>query len=201
MNPRNSLRKIFGLYEHELNEWLELALDRIHRVLDVGANDGYFTFGCGSALERRGKSCEIIAIEAENEYVQELRESTEIQKTKNTNYSVIHGFASNVNKPGMLALDSIKCSLGNPADRSNTLIKIDVEGAEIDVIEGATSWLQPSNLFLIEVHEERFLEQLQSIFAEKGLKLIQINQRSLKFIGRENRDVKNWWLVSEIPLG
>ena len=201
MNPRNSPRKIFGLYEHELNEWLELALDRVHRVLDIGANDGYFTFGCGSAFQRRGKSGEIIAVEAQDKCVRELNASVKIQKNKSINYTIIHSFASNVNKPGMLTLDSIKCSLNNPTDRSNTLIKIDVEGAELDVIEGGYSWLQPSNLFLIEVHEERFWEQLQSTFAKRGLRLIRVNQRPLKFIGRDNRHEKNWWLVSEILLG
>ena len=52
MNPRESLRKIFGLYEHELNAWVEDALQRVTRVLDVGANDGYFSFGCAAAFRR-----------------------------------------------------------------------------------------------------------------------------------------------------
>ena len=42
VNPRNSLRKLAGLYEHELNSWLEKAFPRINRVLDVGANDGAY---------------------------------------------------------------------------------------------------------------------------------------------------------------
>ena len=50
MNPRRSLRKMLGLYEHELNAWLELALGRAKRVIDIGANDGYFTFGSAAAL-------------------------------------------------------------------------------------------------------------------------------------------------------
>ena len=45
MNPRCSQRKAFGLYEHENNRWVDTALRRVSRVLDVGANDGYFTFG------------------------------------------------------------------------------------------------------------------------------------------------------------
>ena len=36
MNPRHSMRKIFGLYEHELNAWLEQALRKVTRVLDIG---------------------------------------------------------------------------------------------------------------------------------------------------------------------
>jgi hypothetical protein len=37
LNPRHSLRKIFGLYENELNPWLEETLPRVVRVIDVGA--------------------------------------------------------------------------------------------------------------------------------------------------------------------
>ena len=59
INPRDSLRKILGVYEHELNPWLEQALRRVTRVLDVGANDGYFTFGCAAAFQRLGKTGEM----------------------------------------------------------------------------------------------------------------------------------------------
>jgi hypothetical protein len=72
LNPRHSLRKIFGLYEHELNSWLEAALRRVSLVVDVGANDGYFTFGCAAAFHRLGKSREIIAFEPQEQHFQTL---------------------------------------------------------------------------------------------------------------------------------
>ena len=75
MNPRHSLRKMLVLYEHELNAWLELKLGRVDRVVDVGANDGYFTFGCIAALRRHGRRARIVAFEPEERLVRELRES------------------------------------------------------------------------------------------------------------------------------
>ncbi len=63
MNPRHSLRKVFGLYEHELNGWLEQVLRRVNRMLDVGANDDYFTLGSAVAFRRLGKAGEIFAFE------------------------------------------------------------------------------------------------------------------------------------------
>ena len=75
INRRESLRKIFGLYEHELNSWLDKALSRVRRVIDVGANDGYFTFGCAAALRRRGRFQEIIAFEPQAEHMNLLRQS------------------------------------------------------------------------------------------------------------------------------
>ena len=77
-------------------------------------------------------------------------------------------------------------------------MKIDVEGAELDVVAGARSWMDASNLFVIEVHEEGFLEQLKVVFAEHGHRLTRVNQRPLPVLGREERDEKNWWLVSRL---
>ncbi|MDB6006662.1 MAG: hypothetical protein JWR15_3649, partial [Prosthecobacter sp.] len=73
-----------------------------------------------------------------------------------------------------------------------------VEGAEVDVMEGARTWLEPTNLFVIEVHKESLLAPLHALFATRGLKLVQINQRPLPLLGAEERDVENWWLVSDL---
>jgi hypothetical protein len=58
-----------------------------------------------------------------------------------------------------------ECTLDQLAPpRWPALIKIDVEGAEVDVIEGASHWLNPRNYFLIEVHQEKYLDSLHSDF-------------------------------------
>ena len=198
MNPRDSLRKIFGLYEYELNGWLEHALRRVTRVLDVGANDGYFTFGCAAAFRRLGKTGEIIAFEPQARHVAILRESVAAQMETPARVEIVQAFVGKALKPGMTTLDAVRWSVGDPTDKTKTLVKIDVEGAELDVIEGGRSWLHPSNLFVIEVHEERFVEPFRALFAEQGLRLVQVNQRTLFLLGRETRDVKNRWLVSAL---
>jgi tRNA G46 methylase TrmB len=93
MNPRDSLRKIFGLYEHELNDWLEAALRRVIRVVDVGANDGYFTFGCAAAFKRLGKAGEIIAIENQAQHIVKLRRSIQEQGKTNVTYQLVQAYA------------------------------------------------------------------------------------------------------------
>ena len=198
MNPRDSLRKIFGLYEYELNGWLEHALHRVTRVLDVGANDGYFTFGCAAAFRRLGKTGEIIAFEPQARHVAILRESVAAQMETPARVEIVQAFVGKALKPGMTTLDAVRWNVGDPTDKTKTLVKIDVEGAELDVIEGGRSWLHPSNLFVIEVHEERFVESFCALFAEQGLRLVQVNQRTLFLLGRETRDVKNRWLVSAL---
>jgi len=195
LNPRISLRKALGLYEHELNGWLETALGDVSRVLDVGANDGYFTFGCAAAFRRLGVAGEIVAFEAQERHVLELKASVAAQANDRVRIDVRHALVGARTGGLMFALDDLAV-----ADRSRTLIKLDVEGAEEDVIAGAHSWLTPDNRFVIEVHRREFIARLQQTFAARGLSLRLIEQQPLPLLGREERAVDNWWLVSE-PAG
>lgn len=196
MNPRCSLRKAFGLYEHENNAWLESALRRISRVLDVGANDGYFTFGCAAAFRRLGVRGEIIGFEPQTQHVKVLQESMEIQPSPNVPIEIVQRLVGDEDTERMTTLDALPAN-----DRRNTLIKIDVEGAEVDVIAGAQSWMNASNLFIIEVHKSEYFAPLQEMFSRRGLKLRRVNQQPLPLLGREERDENNWWLLSELQNG
>lgn len=193
MHPRESLRKAAGLYEHELNGWLETALDRVTRVIDVGANDGYFTFGCVAALRRRGVPYDIVAIEAQARHVDKLRDAVGQQQLGDGRVEILHKFAGRTTGGEYIALDD----LGGDR-RTAALIKIDVEGAELDVIAGASSWLGPEHLFAIEVHRAEFIDALQTTFDARGLRLTLIRQQPLPIIGAETRDAENWWLVSDL---
>jgi precorrin-6B methylase 2 len=190
MNPRHSMRKVLGVYEHELNPWLEAALPRVSRVIDVGANDGYFTFGCAAAFRRLGRTARIIAIEAQQQHIDQLRASA--RQHPDAGIELVHAYAGAVPADGVVTLDSL-----DTGDREQTLIKIDVEGAEEDVIAGAQQWLRPSNEFLIEVHAEAMLPRLMATFAANGLPLMRIDQQPLWWLGRETRELGNWWLVSD----
>jgi len=198
MNPQDSLRKVFGLYEHELNPWLEKVLTQVTRLVDVGANDGYFTLGCIAAFHRQRKLAEVIAIEGQSVCIAKLQESLKPLPQTDVVYQLFEAKAGRELKSGWVTLDSLKCAIGDPHDRAHTLVKIDVEGAEMDVIEGGRSWIQPSNRFVIEVHERRFLADLTALFAERGHKLVQLNQSPLPLLGRETRSEDNWWLVSDL---
>jgi hypothetical protein len=200
MNPRNSLRKIFGLYEHEINGWLEAALRRVNRVVDVGANDGYFTFGCAAAFRRLGKTGEIVAFEPQDQPFLTLRQSVKDQATGATQITLIQSFVGSAVGPNLTTLDAVRWNTGDPNARTSALVKIDVEGAEIEVLAGAASWLSAGNYFLIEVHKKPYLEQITRLFASKGLTLDRVDQRPLRLIGRELRDEENWWLVSRLDL-
>ena len=193
-NPRASLRKVLGLYEHELNGWLERALPRVSRLIDVGANDGYFAFGFAAAMGRLNRPAEIICFEPQPQHQAELRGGIAALAGSRVAASLIPSLAGSREAANMTTLDALPV-----ADRDRTLIKIDVEGAELDVIAGARSWLRPSNLFVIEVHKRADVEPLLRLFADHGLALVQVDQRPLPILGREERDADNRWLVSALP--
>ncbi|HKZ80234.1 MAG TPA: FkbM family methyltransferase [Pyrinomonadaceae bacterium] len=198
MNPRQSMRKILGLYEHELNNWLEDVLRVVDRVVDVGANDGYFTFGCAAAFRRLGKAGEIVAFEPQQRHFEALQRSIDDQPSSDLSFNIIQSLVGIEERPGVTTLDSVRWKRGNPTDHTNALVKIDVEGAEEEVLLGGSSWFHKSNFFLIEVHKRSFIDSIGNMFAGHSLLLDRVDQRPLPFLGRELRDRENWWLVSRL---
>jgi FkbM family methyltransferase len=191
MNTQDSLRKIFGVYEHELNGWLDSVLSQVDTVLDVGANDGYFTFGCAAAFRRLGKTADILSYEPQSICVQQLRASLRKHADPNVRITLEQTLVGSSNDSSTVTLNETgrrtlpARSPDKPARRA--LIKIDVEGAEMEVIEGASDWLRPEHFFLIEVHSEEYLGRLHDIFAATALTLDRHDQRPLPLLGAELR--------------
>lgn len=200
LNPRHSIRQILGLYEHELNGWLEAVLRKVNLVVDVGANDGYFAIGCAAAFRRLNKSGEIIAFEPEAQAFERLLSSTRRLQNKNISVSLHNCFVGAENTSNGMTLDEVARRQYGNRTPENALIKIDVEGAELDVIAGASSWLNCTNYFVIEVHwDVSFLTKLTRTFSERGMRLRKVDQQALPILGYEARGRDQWWLVSE-PL-
>ena len=194
-NPRVSLRKVLGLYEAELNAWVTKALKRTDLVLDVGANDGYFTFGAVSGMRRAGHAPRVVAFEPLVEHVAQLETAKKRQKLTDEWVTVIPKMVGNRQDDRFTTLDALRPAYG---DSVRPLIKIDVEGAELDVLDGAAAWITPRTMLLIEVHQHDYIERIRTMLAGRTAPLELVEQKALPLLGREMRDVDNWWLVSKL---
>ena len=194
-NPRTSLRRVFGLYESELNPWLTRALKRADLVLDVGANDGYFTFGCASAMARASTPVRVIGFEPVPIHVEQLEAARHQQRFTDEQVTIVPKMVGNEEGEGITRLDSLFDKFGTS---KRPMIKIDVEGAEIDVLEGADRWIRADTMLLIEVHKREYLDQIRSMLAGRTAPMVQVDQRAHPLLGREQRDLDNWWLVSSL---
>ena len=192
-SPRVSLRKVFGLYESELNPGVAEALKRTDLVLDVGANDGYFTFGCAAAMKRRGKAVRIISFEPLSNHVRQLEIARSQAGFTISEIEIVPKLVGRKAGPDMVMLDMFAENLSNARA---PLIKIDVEGAEIDVLDGASRWLSPRVMLVIEVHKAEYLDEIPRRLAASVGPLDRVDQIALPLLGREQRDAANWWLLS-----
>jgi hypothetical protein len=194
-SPRVSMRKVMGLYESELNPWLANAMRRADLVLDVGANDGYFTFGCAAAMRRLGKPVRIVAFEPQAEHVFQLETARASAGLTDEEIRIVPELVGQHEGRGTVTLDSFAGILPNV---TAPLLKIDVEGAEVEVINGARLWLSRSTMLLIEVHVASYLEEIPRRLAASVGPLDRVDQKALPLLGRERRDEANWWLLSRL---
>lgn len=193
-NPQVALRKVFGVYEHELSNWLAQVLPQVDVVIDVGANDGYFTFGSARTLQRAQRPVRVIAIEPSAEHVRQLREARARNGFTEDEVAIVATAAGATDNAEHQSLNSLAAKL-DPHVR--VFVKVDVEGAELEVINGADQLLLKSNFFLIEVHSEELFRAMPAVFASRGIDVRYIYQRPHPLLGREHRDRANWWLVSQ----
>jgi FkbM family methyltransferase len=163
------------LFGETLAKWEPRQLINLNEsdvMIDIGANTGYYTLH----LAKKNSKAKIISIEADPQTSKILEENCKLNLLSNVK---IYNMAVS-NKSGKLALyqsnnnsgaNSIFSSYSDNSKKvfvdSNTLdsilenekienidwIKIDVEGAELSVLQGSPRTLQKTKKILIEVHE------------------------------------------------
>jgi hypothetical protein len=190
-NPRSSLRKIFGLYEYEHDAWLRAILPETDLIIDVGANDGYFTFGAARAISRH-RTPRVIAFEPDERHIARLRQARAEAGYDADTIQLRPFFVGLGLKKRVIALDW----LPEADSELRALIKIDVDGGEMRVLGGAKKWITPRHHFMIEVHRPEYFGQIRALFAERGIALERVDQKALPLLGREQRHPDHGWLVT-----
>lgn len=194
---RNSKRKLFGVYEHVLNEWIADVLPSKQFVFDVGANTGYETYGFAWLLKRSTfkKPC-IVAFEPQLSEVEELRIPLQWPEYKDCDIQLVEKFVGAEDCGDTVtidaALEKTKESCTGPG-----LFKIDIEGAEIDALRGATEALRnPQYDWLIEIHGRELITEVAQFFVKAKRPFLVREDAPVPILGKENRKMETFWLTT-----
>lgn len=210
------------LFSHILAKWKPLSLISGNNLvfIDIGANVGYYTL----KLSTKFSNCKILAIEAEPETFKILSKNCELNNLQNTkllNLAVAEkngivklsrskthsGTSSIVSKQNSNEdIISINCStldsLLNKSYENIDWIKIDVEGSELNVLNGAIQTLKITKNILIELHEEILNQNNQSykeiiyILEQNGFQITTFN-KYWNSKTSQNQELKSDYILAE----
>ena len=196
LDPAHSKRKILGLYEHILNPWLQDILPTVEVLWDVGANDGYFTYGCAHTMQKYQDCGYVVAFEPSLADQLGLTQPAEWLQYKATTFEFLPQFVGASCDEQTVTLEQ---AWGDrPSLQSKrSLVKVDVEGAELEVLQGAASLLQAPHHWVVEVHGDHLLEPVLQHFANAQRAVEVIPYRPHWLLGAEARTIKTFWVVTQ----
>jgi len=200
LNPSNSRRKLLGLYEYVLNDWIRTTTPRKDFAFDVGANTGYDLYGFAHLISHGNtRVANLLAFEPEAASFPELTAPMTWRCYSKCHVEIIEKFAGATDSGTSVTLD--RSFSERPAFAGlRGLIKIDVEGAEVDVLNGATALLDnPSHDWLIEIHGKELIPEVCRFFVDRGRPILVRSMTPLPIIGAEQRAIETYWLTT-IPL-
>jgi Methyltransferase FkbM domain len=153
LNPSDSKRKVFGIYEHVLNEWITKTIIGKQFVLDIGANTGYDTYGFAYLLSKNNSDNPVV-LAFEPDMFEELQIPQQWDCYSSVHREIIKKYVGKLASENTVTIDDVVREYSARLQGSG-LIKIDIEGSEIDALKGATQLLDDSRHdWLIEIHKE-----------------------------------------------
>jgi len=197
LNPSESKRKIFGIYEYVLNDWITKVAPGVDFIFDVGSNTGYDLYGFAFlASGRNTKPVRVVGFEPEAARFPELTLPRGWPEYSRCEIEIIEKFAGDRVNDRTTTLDT---AFRDRPQLSGTigLIKIDVEGAEGDVLSGAAGLLSThSHHWLVEIHGRDRIPDVADFFVKANRPFLIQSMEPLPFIGAETREIETYWLTT-----
>ncbi len=167
----DSIEKGAG-YEPGVTKLLLSTIKKGMTFVDVGANSGYYTLLASGCLGRSGK---IIALEPQSIVFRRLKDNVKINKIKNV--ILLHKAAyserkkvkigiprwgdaeTSIDYPNSLRYENVDAVTIDSICKNPDIIKIDVEGYELEVLQGAKKALKNVKCIVFEQNIRRLVER------------------------------------------
>lgn len=184
-----------GLYERELQRWVRLFCRHAVTAVDVGASDGMYAL----YFLLRTNARKVYAFEPDLLAWEQLMANLRLNGVAGDPRLEVS--ASAVGQAGhgnVLALDSLLTSIERPA-----VVKVDVEGAELQVLEGATQLLREGGIsWIIETHSAELELACSRVLERGGLQVRVVAPAWWRIVVPETRPMPhNRWLVAHETAG
>jgi len=168
INPQSELRIWLGLYELELTRHLRRLVAPGMRCYDVGGQ-----YGFDALVLARLSGGHVVSFEADETLVPRMRRAFDLNAQLVPALEEVHAFVGRG--------DAISLSLDEFAgERHPDFIKIDVDGAELEVLMGAERILRETHpALIVETHSLVLERQCGEFLVARGYKPMIVNQRAL----------------------
>lgn len=190
LDPRFDREYAQGLYETTIQKTLAEQLSEGGTFYDVGGHIGFVSL---IAARLVGESGAVFTFEADPENAERIKQhvlrngfeqisviplavwsrsgTLRFQRSSELsghNQGAVVGTAGETSAPGMVEVNALSLDEFGESHRSPTLVKIDVEGGEVEVLRGAEHLLSKARPTLIcEVHNQGAKEFIEPYLAER----------------------------------
>ncbi len=192
LDLRHDLQRQLGLYEREISHFFHQCAQRINTAIDVGAGDGYYTLYFLAKTSARN----VFAFEPSEEARNRIQENLRANGLDHDSRLVLSSLSVSSRSEGATTnLESLSQTIETPC-----LIKIDVEGAEVDVLAGAGRVLGlPDVLWIIETHSRCLEEECDNCLTRWGYETVIVPNARWRAILPELRPIShNRWLFARM---
>jgi hypothetical protein len=184
---RCQLRSYFGIYEFELLPHFKRMVTPGANCFDIGGRDGYDALMMASLSH--GK---VASFECDQIVAQRMRHT--FAQNPGLSIETVESFVGAENSDKHITIDRASRELFIP-----NFIKMDIEGAEADALNGAIETLKshrPS--LIIEAHGSDIEDQCLSILRQIGYRVTIVNQS--RFLKDAARTGYNRWIAASPNL-
>jgi hypothetical protein len=178
-----------GLAERELSHYFLSLSKNIRTAVDVGGSEGYYTL----FFLNRTPASRVFVFEPTSEGIDALMSNLTLNSfTSHDRLVVSQKYVGSIDADKWISLDSLQRDLEFPA-----LVKVDIEGGEVDLLRGSKNLLEQDVRWIIEVHSKELERECYSILHEAGYQTHVISKAWWRVIVPELRPRgHNRWLVA-----